>query len=153
VLEIGDVVIAQVSQVEDYGVEFTVDQQRVLVLLPDLSWKTPARPKEDFRIGELMPIKVLALVDRERCQWRGSVREAQPPETNPYYKYLGLPSWTKSLQATVVVVLPDKIIARLDDGCIVNLRSEDSVASKGDSVQCEIEAADPQSPDLFGKIL
>ncbi len=152
-LEIGDVMLAEVSHVEEYGVEFTVDGQQVLVLLPDLSWTTPVRPKDDFRIGDRIPIKVLAIVDRERHQWRGSVREAQPPESNSYRKYIGLPSWTRSLRATVILVLPDKAIARLDDGCIVNLRADGSVACKGDSVLCEIEAVDPQVPDLFGRIL
>lgn len=153
VLKSEDIVVAETVQVCEYGVYFTHKGQRIIVLLPDLCWRSPVVAREVFHVGDFIPVKILCALQDCPEQWRGSVREALPQQDNPYYKYVDPLFSSGTFIGNVFHVMPDFVHARLDDGCVIRLLKSNVGVAKGDRVMCKIDRVLPEKAELWGEIL
>lgn len=80
--EIGSVVRAQVERVENYGVYLKRADATLLVLVPEVSWADHRPLREQFHVGEMRDVLVVAYNYRDRIIV-GSFRRLHP-EQNPY---------------------------------------------------------------------
>ncbi len=80
--EIGSILQAQVDRVENYGVYLKHGDATLIVLAPEVSWKDCRPLREQFQVGEIRDVFVLAYNYRDRIII-GSFRRLHP-EQSPY---------------------------------------------------------------------
>lgn len=81
-ITVQQVVLAQVTRVEAYGVYFSVEDDTILVLLPELSWAPVVEPRDAFPVGSKHQVLVTRYVPTQKCYVSSIV--ALDVANNPY---------------------------------------------------------------------
>ena len=79
-VEIGSVIPAEVTQIVSCGVWLQYQGEKVLVLIPDLSWVPVHDPAEMVQVGQILNVKVICYNYRNRTV-RASRKRLAPRRT------------------------------------------------------------------------
>ena len=112
-VETGSVIKAKVVKIEPYGVCFEYQNEKTIVLIPELTWKIIKHPSEIVRLGESLNILVLRYNYKDKVIV-GSMKRLHPEE-NPYRNLSRLSPGTP-LSGRVDLVLSDEILVELENG-------------------------------------
>src|SRR5689334_12205771 len=135
-VEVGTNIQARVVRIEAYGIWLKYAEEDVLVLVPEVSWKSVSRPEELVKIGDVRELRVLRYNYKDHVIV-GSFK-ALHPEENPYRKLSRLEPGT-ILLGKVSMVLDDAVKVDLPDSVYGTIpRSRALEVSRGDTVEVKI---------------
>jgi len=120
-VETGSIIRAQVVKIEPYGVWLEYQDEKVLVLVPDITWNMIGHPSDVVRLGDSLDIYVLRFNYRDKVIV-GSIKKLHPDE-NPYRELSRLPPGT-SLTGKVDIVLSDEILVVFENGARGRMRKK-----------------------------
>jgi small subunit ribosomal protein S1 len=112
-VETGSIIKAQVVKFEPHAVWLEYQNEKIIVLIPEITWKIIRHPSEIVRLGESLSILVLRYNYKDKLIV-GSIKRLHPEE-NPYRELSRLSPGT-SLPGRVDLVLPEDILVELENG-------------------------------------
>jgi small subunit ribosomal protein S1 len=75
-MEIGDIIQATVTRIENYGIWLDSSGRIGLLLIVDISSKRIRHPSEVAKVGDILTVKVIRLVE-EKDQFVASLKELE----------------------------------------------------------------------------
>jgi ribosomal protein S1 len=140
-VEAGSVIKAVVTKIEPYGIWLKYEGEKVLVLIPDVSWKEITHPSELARTGDSLDVFVLRYNYQDQVIV-GSIKKLHPEE-NPYRELSRLPPGTP-LPGKVDLVLPDELLVVLENGARGSIKKQlmPGQRGRGELVNAVISALD-----------
>ena len=76
-MEIGDIIEANVTSIEPYGIWLQAQGKRGLLLITDISHKRVFHPNEYAKVGEILTVKII------RFNWKNGDFVASRAELHP----------------------------------------------------------------------
>lgn len=143
-MKVGDIVVAKIKTVEEYGLFLDTGGIEVFVKIPDVTWeKIPLKLEDIFHVGDELKVKLIS--QQEKTRFTGSIREVFP-EKNPWKEPFPYGPGTV-LRGKIIEVLPYGYLISVGpggiDGVLVLNVSAD-IHNKGDFLDVVVENVDVQ---------
>jgi len=147
-IEVGNIFEGRVGRIESYGAFICSDEAEVFVHSNEWSWTESYSPREPSLLNRVVRVLITGW-HPEKKQWFGSVRRAEPPESNPYLALTRV-AGDERLPATVDFMIAGDCMVRLDNGAVGHVRrSTVPMLSIGDRVDVTVADVDPVLGRLY----